>query len=66
MVKWRNELKKYRLEAGYSQKEFAEMLGITVTHLNRVENHLDRNLSVPLATKAAQILNVPLDKIFLK
>ncbi|WP_226085679.1 helix-turn-helix transcriptional regulator [Mesobacillus sp. S13] len=66
MVKRRNNLKELRKAAGFSQVTFAQMLGVTASHLNRVENHLDRNLSMDLAVKAAEILNVPLDKIFLK
>jgi DNA-binding XRE family transcriptional regulator len=63
-----NNLKKLREEKAISQTDFAKMLGISVSHLNKVENEskTKRNLTAPLALKAAKILDVSLDDIFLK
>ena len=63
-----NNLKKFREEKGISQKEFAAMLGISVFHLNKIENEspTGRNLTAKLAIKAAEILKVSLDQIFLQ
>lgn len=62
-----NNLKHLREKAGYTQTEFAKLLGITVHHLNKIENDSKskRNLTVHKAMRAAQILNVSLDEIFL-
>lgn len=62
-----NNLKKLREEAGYTQTEFAKLLGITVHHLNKIENTsaTQRNLTVHKAMKAAKILKVSLNDIFL-
>lgn len=64
----RNNLKHLREDRGYTQSEFAKMLGISASHLNKIENNsrTRRNLTVPLALRAARILNVSLDDIFLK
>lgn len=63
----KNNLKQLREQHGYSQTNFAKMLGISVSHLNKIENDskTKRNLTAPLALKAAEILNVSLDDIFL-
>jgi transcriptional regulator with XRE-family HTH domain len=60
-----NNLKKLRENAGYTQTEFAKLLGVSLSHLNKIENHGGRNLTVHKAMKAAQILNVSLNEIFL-
>jgi transcriptional regulator with XRE-family HTH domain len=62
-----NNLKHLREQRGISQKEFAEMLGISRFHLNKIENNSNtgRNLTAGLALKAAKILKVSLDQIFL-
>jgi transcriptional regulator with XRE-family HTH domain len=60
-----HNLKKLREKAGYTQTEFAKLLGVTVSHLNKIENHGGRNLTVHKAMKAAKILNVSLNDIFL-
>lgn len=64
----KNNLKQLREARGFTQREFAKMLEISVFHLNKIENDSKnkRNLTVPLAVKAAKILNVSLDDIFLK
>lgn len=63
-----NNLKHLREQKGISQVEFAKMLGITVFHLNKIENdsRSKKNLTIRLALKAAEILNVSLDDIFFK
>ena len=63
----KNNLKQLREARGITQKEFAKMLGVSTSHLNKIENNSKtrRNLTVPLAVKAARILNVSLDDIFL-
>lgn len=63
-----NNLKKLREERNISQTELAKLLGVSVSHLNKIENSskTQRNLTAPLAVKAAKILDVSLDDIFLK
>lgn len=63
----KNNLKQLRETRGITQKEFAQMLGISTSHLNKIENNSKtrRNLTVSLAVKAAKILDVSLDDIFL-
>jgi transcriptional regulator with XRE-family HTH domain len=63
-----NNLKKLRKERGISQTEFAKMLGISKYHLNKIESNsiTRKNLTAALALKAADILEVSLDEIFLK
>lgn len=63
-----NNLKRLREERGITQKEFAKMLGVSVAHLNKIENNAkhSRNLTAARALKAAKLLNVSMDEIFLK
>jgi DNA-binding XRE family transcriptional regulator len=63
-----NNLKHLREQKGISQVEFAKMLGISVFHLNKIENDSKskKNLTIRIALKASKILNVSLDEIFLK
>lgn len=56
-------LKQLRKKQGYSQKDFAKMLKISPFHLNKIENG-KKNLTTPLALRAAEILGVTLDEIF--
>lgn len=62
-----NNLKQLRAQRGISQVNFAKMLGVSVYHLNKIENESKtrKNLTVRLALKAAEILEVTLDDIFL-
>lgn len=63
-----NNLKQLRIKAGYTQKEFAEMLGISPYHLNKIESTTSvngRNLTIRTAMRAARILKVSLNEIFL-
>jgi DNA-binding XRE family transcriptional regulator len=59
-----NDLKRIRISKGYTQVKFAKMLGITHFHLNKIENG-EKNLTAALGYKAAQLLGVSLDEIFL-
>lgn len=62
-----NNLKHLREQKGYTQMEFAKMIGVTVSHLNKVENStFGKTLTLKLALRAAGILGVSLDEIFLK
>ena len=63
-----NNLKKLREAKGISQTDLAKMLGISDSHLNKVENEskTKRNLTASIAVRAAKILDVSLDQIFLK
>lgn len=64
----KNNLKHLRESKGITQTQFAKMLGVSTSHLNKIENNSKsrRNLTVSLAVKAAKILNVSLDDIFLR
>lgn len=63
-----NNLKAIRKSKGMTQTELAKQLGITVAHLNKIENNgkYKRNLTAHLALKAAKILDVSLDEIFFR
>lgn len=49
-------------EAKYTQEKFAEMLGVTVVTLSRLEN--GHNASYELILKACQLLDIDSSKIF--
>ncbi len=59
-----NNIAKLRKAKGYSQKEFAELLGISHWWLNHIENG-KRIPSLGLVLTIAEKLNVSPDQIFL-
>lgn len=62
-----NNLKRLREEKGFTQKEFARLLGVSVAHLSKIENNNkhSRNLTAARALRAAKLLDVSLDELFL-
>jgi putative transcriptional regulator len=62
----KNNLKHLREQKGFTQVEFAKKLGVTVYHLNKIENDSKskKNLTLRVALRAAEILDVTLNDIF--
>lgn len=60
----KNNIKKIREQKGLSQKQLAELLGISVFHLNRIENG-KYDCTIVLAARIAKYLESSLDEIFL-
>ena len=59
-----NRIKDFRTTKGWSQGELANRLGVTRQTINAVEtNRYDPSL--PLALRAAKLLGVPVDTLFL-
>ena len=59
-----NRIKDLRMARGWSQGELASRLGVTRQTINAVEtNRYDPSL--PLALRAAKLLGVPVDTLFL-
>ena len=59
-----NELAIKRKEAGFTQDQMAQILGIGISTYNQYENS-QRNIPFEAAAKIAEILKVPQDQIFL-
>lgn len=57
-------IKKYRLEKGYSQVEFAEMVGFSVDYISLIENG-KRTPSLKSLFKIAEVLGLEVYKLFL-
>lgn len=55
-------VRKYRLDAGYTIKDFADMLGISANHLGLVERG-KKEASFKLLQKVAEITNTPYQQI---
>ena len=58
-----NRLKERRTEAGLTQAELAEQVGVTRKTVNTVENGVFTP-SATLAIKLADALNVPVEQLF--
>lgn len=58
-----NRLKDLRAEAGLTQADLAERVGVTRKTVNTVENGVFTP-SATLAIKLAQALNVPVEELF--
>ena len=59
----RNQLRGLRVERGWTQKELAEMLGVSRQTIIAIERGKYAP-SLPLAFRIARVLNQPLDAIF--
>jgi len=59
-----NRVKELRKSKNISQKNLAQMVGISATHLNRVENDSNK-LPFPLASRIAEVLGCSMEEIFL-
>ena len=59
-----SELKKLRLEKGYSQAELARLVGVTPKYIGFIENN-ERMPSLNVAGIIAIIFNVSIEEIFL-
>lgn len=62
----KNRIKEIRQQKGMAQKELAEKVGITVSHLNKLENHThEKYLTTVMAVRIAAVLDVPWKDLFL-
>lgn len=57
-------IKSARLLLGMTQKELAEIAGISRTSLNRIENKKVPKMKASTAVQIARALNVPMDFLF--
>ncbi|MDY4693328.1 MAG: helix-turn-helix transcriptional regulator [Blautia sp.] len=57
-----NAIRETRIEQHLSQEEFAEMIGITPTHLKHIESE-HRKPSIEVLFKIAEILHMSIDNI---
>ena len=58
-----NKLRELRTDAGLSQGELAEQLGVSRQTINVIENGR-YDPSLPLALKIGKLFRVPVEKIF--
>jgi len=59
-----NIVAELRNKSGISQEKFANMLGITRSHLSNIENNKVPNLSGLLMLRIAKEFGEPVEKIF--
>lgn len=52
----------YRKKKGYTQEKFAEILGISTRHLQRIENNIT-NSSFKIFIKIINLLEIPDEEI---
>lgn len=61
----KNQIAKLRKEAGLSQPELAKLIGVTPSHLSKMENG-KKSVTMTRALRIADVLNVTLNDIFLQ
>ena len=64
MLTIKNNVKKYRLEQGFTQIRFCKQVGITQAYLSQIENG-QRSMSIPVAAKIALVLGITLDELII-
>lgn len=57
-------IKEVREERGMTQKELAELTGISIGYLSKIENNKMKNVSFDLIFKISEILNVEIEKLY--
>jgi transcriptional regulator with XRE-family HTH domain len=63
LVKFGGNLRKLRLEKGFTQEQLANELGIEVSQISRIERGVI-NTSVVMLYNISSILNIPINKFF--
>lgn len=56
-------MRKLRLDKGYTQKEVAEGTGLNHIHVNQIERGVKKDITVGTAKKLAQFFKVSVDKL---
>lgn len=58
-------IKKYRISAGFTQAQFSDMLGISLSYLTKLEAaKCDKSISLSLLNHIANTLNIEISKFF--
>ena len=63
LIKFGGNLRKLRLEKGFTQEQLAIELGIEVSQISRIERGVI-NTSVVMLYNISRILNIPINKFF--
>lgn len=63
MTVYQSNLRRIRIERGYTQTDLAREIGVTRQTINRLERD-DNNTTLDLAYKLARTLQMPIEEIF--
>ncbi|WP_413377742.1 helix-turn-helix domain-containing protein [Alkalihalobacillus sp. 1P02AB] len=58
-----DQVKKYRLEKGYSLTELADKAGVAKSYLSSIERNIQSNPSIQFLEKVAAMLNVSVEDL---
>jgi transcriptional regulator with XRE-family HTH domain len=62
LIKFGNKIRKERLKRGYSQEDFAELVGVHRTYIGMIER-AEKNITLRSIEKIAKALNVSVSKL---
>ncbi len=63
----RNNIKKYRLEKGYTQQELADLAGISRQYLTDIENpYRGKHITIAILGRIADALSIDIELFFKK
>jgi transcriptional regulator with XRE-family HTH domain len=62
LIKFGNKIRKERLKRGYSQEDFAELVGVHRTYIGMIER-AEKNITLRSIEKIAKALNVSISKL---
>ncbi|MGM9528493.1 MAG: helix-turn-helix domain-containing protein [Phascolarctobacterium sp.] len=58
-------IKFFRNNAGYTQQEFADMIGISLSYLSKIEaNKCSKSMSLSVINRMANVLKIDIQKLF--
>lgn len=61
----RQNIKKYRKEAGLTQQELADKVGITMNYLSKIESQkMNRGFTIVIIGRIADALEIDIRKLF--
>lgn len=57
------QIKKYRMEKGFSLSELAENAGVAKSYLSSIERNIQKNPSIQFLEKVSNVLDIPVETL---
>lgn len=64
LIKFGNKVREERLKKGYSQEDFAELVGVHRTYIGMIER-AEKNITLRNIKKIANAIGTPINRLFI-